>query len=102
MDKVELKDETAAFAKPMLGVVLTYGLSFDKNRMEWITIEATKYDEENKPITWAVRQGRTCLSKLSGGFDYEPMPSSRDSAFFNEYRFNTPDEAAECWAKHYA
>lgn len=87
---------------PMLGVVLSYGLSFDVKRLEWILLEATKYDESNKPNSWAVRIGRTCMSKFTGVFDYEPMPSSRDDDFFNEYRFSTPEEAAECWSKHYA
>jgi hypothetical protein len=96
----EQKDK---FAKPMLGVVLTYGLSFDKNRLQWITIEATKYDEQiNEPIMWAVRQGGSVMSKFTGSFNYEPMPSNRDDDFFNEYRFSTPDEAAECWSKHHA
>lgn len=86
----------------LLNVVLTYGLSYDKTRMEWIIIEATKYDDvEYKPITWAVRKGRTCMSKFTGEFDYEPLSSSRDESFFNEYRFNTPEEAAECWSKYY-
>ena len=90
------------FAKPILGVVLTYGLSFDKNRLQWVTIEATKYDEQTSvPTTWAVRRGDSVMSKITGSFDYEPMPSSRDDDYFNEYRFSTPDEAAECWSKHY-
>lgn len=92
----------AIAANPMLGVVLSYGLSFDAKRLEWVLLEATKYDENNKPISWTVRIGRTCMSKFTGGFAYEPMPSSRDDDFFNEYRFSTPEEAAECWSKHYA
>mgnify|MGYP003425797941 FL=1 len=95
--------ENPTCTKPMLGVVLTYGLYFDKNRLQWVTIEATKYDEQtNVPITWAVRRGGSVMSKFTGSFDYEPMPSSRDDDFFNEYRFSTPDEAADCWSKHYA
>jgi hypothetical protein len=90
------------FASPMLGVILTYGLFFDKNRLQWTTIEATKYDEQtNEPISWAVRQGGSAMSKFTGNFDYEPMPSNRDDNFFNEYRFSTPDEAAQCWSKYY-
>lgn len=49
---MSIENENGNFAKPMLGVVLTYGLSFDKNRLQWVTIEATKYDEQtNEPIT---------------------------------------------------
>lgn len=99
--QLRLKDDSSGKLKKCL--VLTYGLSFDNNRLQWVTIEATKYDEQtNEPITWAVRKGGSVMSKFTGSFDYEPMASSRDDNFFNEYRFSTPDEAAECWSKHYA
>ena len=97
------EEQNGNFTKPALNVVLTYGLSFDKNRQQWVIIEATKYDEEtNNPIIWAVRRGGSVMSKFTGNFDYEPMPSSRDDDFFKEYRFSTPDEAAKCWSKYYA
>ena len=100
---MKTEGQNTNFPKPMLGVVLTYGLSFDENRLQWVTIEATKYDEQtNEPITWAVRRGGSVMSKFTGSFDYEPLPSSRDDDFFDEYRFSTPEEAAECWSKHYA
>lgn len=96
-------DKLGNNTKPLLGVVLTYGLLFDKNRLQWVIIEATKYDEEtSNPITWAIRKGGSVMSKFTGKFDYEPIPSSRNDNFFNEYRFSTPNEAAECWSRHYA
>ena len=86
-----------------LNTILTYGIHFEKNTHEWITIEATRFDETtNQPVTWAVRLGRSVMSNITGDFDYEPMPSSRDDDFFKEYRFSSPEEAAKCWEKHYA
>ena len=75
-------------------IILKYGIKYDKNMGDWVTIEATKFDEEfSKPISWAIRCGGRCMSKITKSFDYEPLPSSRDDEFFDEYRFNTPEEA---------
>lgn len=80
------------------GVILSYGLFFDVRYNQWITIEATKYDEHTKkPITWAIRRCGSVMSKFTGSFDHEPMPSSRDEEFFKEYRFLTIEEAVSCW-----
>ena len=35
---------------------------------------------------WAVRQGGSCLS-VDGSWEYEPLPSSRDDAFYARFRF---------------
>ena len=43
---------------------------------------------------FAIRRGRSCLNK-SGQWEYEPIPSERDDAFFARCRFNTFDEAAD-------
>ncbi|MEK6829082.1 MAG: hypothetical protein AABY15_03065 [Nanoarchaeota archaeon] len=81
-------------------VALSLGLHYDKSRMQWITIEATKFDDDHvTPTSWAIRQGGFVMSKLTGSFDYEPMPSNRDDEFFAEYRFESPEEATECWNK---
>jgi hypothetical protein len=79
--------------------VLSYGLVFDDAHGQWITIDATMYDEKdgNKPVKWAIRKGGLVFSKITGTFEYEPMPSSRDDNFFAEFRFDTPDEAARVW-----
>lgn len=98
---VSIDNNHLSKSKKLLNVVLTYGLAFDNYRLEWVTIESTKFNEQNNPCSWAVRKSSTCMSKFSGSFDYEPMPSSRDDEFFNTYRFSTPEEAAECWLKHY-
>jgi hypothetical protein len=83
-------------------VVLTYGLSFFEPYGGWITIEATNFDDNHLPISWAIRKpGGSCFSKIVGGFDYEPLPSSRTDKFLAEHRFNSPEEAMECWYKFY-
>lgn len=41
---------------------------------------------------FAVRRGRSVLSK-TGEWVFEPMPSSRDDAFYKQCRFDTFDEA---------
>ncbi len=40
---------------------------------------------------WAVVQGGACLNK-EGQWEYEPLPSSRDEAFFDRCRY-TLDQA---------
>lgn len=48
--------------------------------------------------TWAIRTaGGDVLSKKSLSFEHEPLPSSRDEQFYQEFRFATVDEALECW-----
>jgi len=80
--------------------ILKYGLLFDKLRLEWVSIEATKYNEEtNIPNTWAIRKGSFVMSKKTGEFDYEPRPSNRDNKFLKEYRFKSPEEAFKYWTK---
>jgi hypothetical protein len=81
-------------------VTLNYGIKFDKSYGSWITVDSTKYDEETHlPILWGVRRGSSIMSKYTGEFDYEPMPSQRDDDFFKEYRFDSPNEAKECYLK---
>jgi hypothetical protein len=42
---------------------------------------------------WAICNGRSCLSKDDGEFEYESMPSSRTDEFIARTRFATPQEA---------
>lgn len=41
---------------------------------------------------WAIRQRGFCLNK-QGEWEYEPLPSSRDEAFFARCRWADRDEA---------
>lgn len=68
-------------------------LDFDDRNFQDISIVAAHYKDKT-PIKWAIRKGGTCMSKKDGIFYYEPQPSSRNQAFFNEFRFDSI-EAAE-------
>lgn len=60
-----------------------------------VTVEAVQFDKKGNPKKWAVYRGQTFrLSKVSGQFDYEPIPSSRDDEYIKEHSFNTPEAAA--------
>lgn len=48
------------------------------------------------PDRWAIRDGRFCLNK-SGCWEHEPLPSSRDEAFYARCRFDTAAEALAAW-----
>ncbi len=50
-------------------------------------------------IKYAVRQSGACLNKL-GEWEYEPIPSSRDEAFFCRCRFASWEDAAKAIEKH--
>lgn len=81
-----------------IGVILTYGI----RRVDgyWsVTIEATNFDANGKPTSWAIRNGRDCLNKHTGWYDYEPLPSERDDEFLESHRFSSPEEAKECYSK---
>lgn len=76
--------------------ILKYGISLNEYG-DWIVIEATKFDRNGLPILWGIRSSSLALSKFSGEFNCEPMPSLRDDEFFKEYRFSSVDEAIDYW-----
>lgn len=78
-------------------IPVAYLLKFDSQRLEQTKIEATLFDDNGKPTSWAIRKSGTCFSKITNEFHYEPLPSSRDEDFFNEFRFNSEREALICW-----
>ena len=87
--------------KPLM-LILSYGIFFDKRNLDWVTVESTKYDDStNEPISWAVKKNSSTsvMSKITGEFQFEPRPSSRDDKFYEEFRFSDPEEAQRCWAK---
>ncbi len=45
------------------------------------------------PDTWAVHSGEGTALGKDGEWILEPRPSSRDDQFFEEYRWDTMDEA---------
>ena len=49
-------------------------------------------------VLWAIREGGLCLAR-DGNWEYEPIPSDRDEAFFARCRFSTIAEAVSCWER---
>ncbi len=76
-------------------------LRFDAERLQDVSAVATKYNEGQKPVSWAIRRGGSVMSKRDGGFYYEPNPSSRDESFFEEFRFDSFIEAEKCYRSFY-
>ena len=96
-NKTEIKKQ----ATLLLETVHKYGIAYDNGRL--VTIEARMWDEQEskpKPTNWAVCKDSTVMSK-TGNFDYEPLPSNRTDAFLRKHRFNSAQEAAECWVKYH-
>jgi hypothetical protein len=58
-----------------------------------VTIDATKFDEDNNPISWAIRLYDSAMSKKDGIFCHELRPSDRTQKYFKEFRFSSPEEA---------
>jgi len=85
----------------LLNVVLSVGIAWDKRYETFVIIEATKFDANYQPISWAIRRSGYVMSKSTGVFIYEPRPSSRTDEFFDEYRFSSVEEARLCWNKFY-
>ncbi|BDC37721.1 hypothetical protein PTKU15_10180 [Paraburkholderia terrae] len=55
-----------------------------------ISIERTQQIDDT--YLWKAKRGSECLNK-DGGWEYEPIPSSRDDAFLGRCRFSTAEEA---------
>jgi hypothetical protein len=53
------------------------------------------------PDRWAVRRGRMCLAS-TGEWEWEPLPSGRDEAFFARCRFATAEAALAAWDSYLA
>jgi hypothetical protein len=77
----------------------SYLIEWDYPTRVEIYIVATKFNDDGSPISWAVRQHGFCMSKIDGEFGYEYMPSSRTEKFFEEFRFNSAEEAYETYKK---
>ena len=82
--------------------VLQYELEFDDGRLENISLNriyGIPYER------WGIRYNGSVLGKTPDekGFYFfirEPMPSSRDDAFYAEFRWNSAEEALEFWDKN--
>lgn len=79
-----------------------YTIKFDLRAFTELKIVATKWDDVGvSPITWAIKRSDLCMSKIDGDFYWEPRPSERDEDYFNEFRFDSAEEAYECWFKYH-
>jgi hypothetical protein len=81
------------------GCAISYTIPFaGSDIFSMITVEATKYDENNlKPTSWAVRQRGLAMSNKTGIFCYEQLPSSRNDEYLEEFRFPTAEMAVACY-----
>lgn len=61
-----------------------------------VTIEASKL-EKGVPVKWKVSYHNETLNKETVDFDYESIPSERTEEYLSQTRFNTPEEALECF-----
>lgn len=91
----------------MTSIVLSRGLYFDVKTQQWITLEATNFDNDKNIVAWAIRRGQASMSKLDGRFtmdgyyfDNMPIESINKTITFKENRFETEQEAFECWEKY--
>lgn len=53
-----------------------------------------------KPLKYAIISGNDRMDK-NGEFDYEPMPSSRDSQYIEEHSFDSIVEAWDCYDEYH-
>ncbi len=65
---MEEKDEISPDIS-LLSIVLSVGLAWDKRYNDFVVADSTKYDDNHKPISWAIRRGGSVMSKTTGEFD---------------------------------
>lgn len=68
-----------------------------KQKESGVDIEIVRVRNRETDERWAVRDGQFCLNK-QGKFEYEPLPSNRDDAFFERCRWDSPHEAYTAYA----
>ena len=72
-----------------------------RDQFDAMDLEAPVFVRMNSPFyqgeRWAVRRLSQCLSR-EGKWEYEPMPSSRDDAFYARCRFNTLEDAVSVFS----
>ena len=77
--------------------IASYALGEPTNPFDQVTLEAMP--QRDGRLLWAIRNAsRSCLNK-SGQWEFEPMPSSRDDAFLQRCRWDTPEKAYKAWEK---
>lgn len=74
--------------KDLLAMAVSFRVNADDRGIP-ITVD---YCEGPDGPRWAIRKSGFCLSK-EGGWEWEPIPSSRTDEFFARCRYATRDEA---------
>jgi len=83
-------------------VPISYLIKFDRYELTEVAVKCTSYNEKELPHNWAVKMNDTkAMSKISGQFCREPIPSNRDDEFFEEFRFPSYEEAVKCYERFY-
>lgn len=79
--------------------ILSVELAVGADGSLYVTLERVR--RRGHPDRWAVRRWGSVLAR-TGEFEHEPMPSSRDDAFFERCRFETVADALAVWREHVA
>ena len=81
--------------------VLAYELERDPIEAPSITLERVKGMNCER---WAIRDGGFALGKIEDGgvflFALEPKPSSRNEAYYREYRWSSARQALQFWQEN--
>lgn len=78
-------------------VIMQYGRDLRLS----VIVKATKFNKRTGlPVSWVVKMNQnSAMSKKTGKFVFEPMPSDRDEDYLSEHRFRTPQAAVRCFHK---
>lgn len=74
---------------------------FRRSKYDTYFINATRYDQEGIPESWALYHDGFVLDKNLEEFIYEPLPSNRTEEFLASTRFDTKEAAYEAMLRHW-
>jgi hypothetical protein len=73
---------------------VSQGVRIERYSVPESGIEIIRTDQRTGPAKWKVFKDGYCLSKF-GGWEYEPMPSSRTDDFIERCRFDSAQKAID-------
>jgi hypothetical protein len=79
-------------------MIWTYALYYDEYRSDFYTLTRTSLPP--KPEKWGIYWNSCPLSKKEICFCYDIQPSSREDDYYEEFRFDSAQEALDFWNKH--
>jgi len=65
------------------------------------SISLIKMTQKDGSIKWKISRGNSDLSKNIFLFCISPLPSSRNEEYFKEFRFDSPEEAINCFKEFF-